>query len=210
MEVGGRKSSKGKYTEFSTKLLVCAYALQFCIPSIVMLEDDSMWPKDLRSRLAALQAIAVEIESRNASAAVIAKLAKWGEGYYFTLKGCGTMVQKLYQVGMNAHSDLWIRDVLAPLIWRPKIPYCTTFGPNAGNIYYSKPAFVTRKGGFTYAKYYNESLGDPSPLLRLLGKGGDSNASDEHFRLFRNRQDRNLSKVVLRLIQFKNLSYILS
>jgi hypothetical protein len=203
----GKHSTKGKYTEFSTKLLTCAYALQFQLSSIVLLEDDSFWPKDLQTRLAALSATSAKMEARNASAAVVAKLSKWGEGYFFTTRGCTALVRKVYQVGMSAHSDVFIRDYLAPLIWRPKIPYHTAFSPNAGNIYYSTPALISRQGGFIYAKYYSESLGDPSPLLQLVGKG--HNASD-HFRLFRDRGDRNLSEVVRRLIHHRGLSYILN
>jgi hypothetical protein len=53
-----RYSARGKYALFASKLLACAYAVQFRLPNIVLLEDDVEWKQSFRKNVNVLARLA--------------------------------------------------------------------------------------------------------------------------------------------------------
>jgi hypothetical protein len=68
----------------------------------------------------------------------LVKLSKWGEGYLISLPCAVRFIEKVYEIGINKHSDTWIRDNLK-VITLSSIKYSLVISPNAGNIYNSPP-----------------------------------------------------------------------
>lgn len=159
-EVKGTRNRKGKYARWASIIFSLAYAVQYRLPHIVILEDDSKWPGDLRQRLLPY----LRYDDK------FIKLSKWGEGYLLSLPCAVNFIMKVYDVGINRHSDTWIRDTLNQItLPRGKIPYELLVGPNDGDIYNSDK--VVNKKDFPYKASY----GDPSPLLTRLGFIRDAN-----------------------------------
>lgn len=128
----------------------------------------------------------------------IVKLSKWGEGYLFSLACAEKFIETVYELGINKHSDTWIRDNLDKVM-ATTIVYNLLVRPNRGNIYNSD--FVENDRDFDY----KASLNDSSPLLDRLGV---SKLCREKLRLeadcssgllFHSRSDLNLSLVASRL-----------
>ena len=83
-EVKGTRNKRGKYARWASLVLSAAYAVQFQLPYLVLLEDDSVWPPLRQLQLGVAQALR-HIPGNGNSTRVI-KLSKWGEGYVFPLQ----------------------------------------------------------------------------------------------------------------------------
>jgi hypothetical protein len=53
----------------------------------------------------------------------VAKLSKWGEGYFFTQRGAQRFLAEVSRIGINAHSDMWIMKNLDPVRWELKYSF---------------------------------------------------------------------------------------
>ena len=53
----------------------------------------------------------------------VAKLSKWGEGYFFTQRGAQRFLAEVSRIGINAHSDMWIMKNLDPVRWELKYTF---------------------------------------------------------------------------------------
>ena len=133
----------------------------------------------------------------------VVKLSKWGEGYLFSLPAAIRFIDKVYQIGINKHSDTWIRDCLQPILVT-NISYSLVIGPNKGNIYNS--GNVNNAKDFPYKAAY----GNSNILLSLLGFAVnteekiiiESDTINKDLLLFSSLDDKNLPDVCLRLINY--------
>jgi hypothetical protein len=66
----------------------------------------------------------------------LVKLSKWGEGYLLSLPCALKFIEKVYEIGINKHSDTWIRDNFKDVLVS-SIKYSLVIPPNKGNIYNS-------------------------------------------------------------------------
>ena len=131
----------------------------------------------------------------------LVKLSKWGEGYLLSLEAAVRFIQKIYEVGINKHSDTWIRDIMNPVLENGKIDYKLVVKPNDGNIYNS--AQVKNNVDFDY----KHSLNDTTPLFDRIDVRVDpddfsityKNESDLEHVLFKSRDDLNFTEVADRL-----------
>jgi len=129
----------------------------------------------------------------------LVKLSKWGEGYLLSLPCAVNFIKKVYEIGINKHSDTWIRDNIKQ-ITVDRIKYSLVIPPNAGNIYNTLQ--VNNKVDFSYPHSKNNT----SPLgsrigLKLDEKNGNFEfvEPDPENALFASREDLNLTKVASRL-----------
>ena len=191
-ELRGTRNRRGKYARWASLVLAASYTIQFRLPHLVILEDDTTWPKDLGARITKL------LRHKDDK---LVKLSKWGEGYLLSLEAAIRFIQKIYEVGINKHSDTWIRDIMNPVLENGKINYKLVVKPNDGNIYNS--AQVKNNVDFDY----KHSLNDTTPLFDRIDVRVDpddfsityTNESDLEHLLFKSRDDLNFTEVADRL-----------
>jgi hypothetical protein len=125
---------------------------------------------------------------------ILVKLSKWGEGYLLSLASSVEFIKKVYEIGINKHSDTWIRDNMRQMKI-DSIKYSLVVPPNAGNIYNSAP--VNNKEDFDYPFSKNNS----SPLGLRIGLESLSSSAqiDPNIALFESINDLNLTNVASRL-----------
>ena len=85
-ELRGSRNRRGKYARWCSLLLAASYAVQFRVPHLIILEDDSTWPEDLGAL--------VKPHLRNDDTMV--KLPKWGEGMNFIFDASYSIIASLY------------------------------------------------------------------------------------------------------------------
>ncbi len=191
-ELRGTRNRRGKYARWASLVLATSYMIQFRLPHMVILEDDTTWPKDLGTQVSKLLR---ENDDK------MVKLSKWGEGYLLSLGAAVSFIRKIYEVGINKHSDTWIRDTMNPVVENGKIHYRLIVNPNDGNIYNS--ARVKNEVDFDYRHSLNES----KPLFDRIGIRIDPddhtiiymNDTELEHLLFRSRDDLNFTEVADRL-----------
>lgn len=217
-EVKGKHNQKGKYAEFASKLLAAAYAVQFDLPYLVILEDDVVFSdlgKQIKSAVVKAKQHDKKILDQIASGALtrdncfgaVIKLSKWGEGYMFSRLGAETFIHQLYRRSINHHSDVWIRKYLHPL--HHDVKYHLIVKPNDGNIYYSQRIYNPSEF------CYYASSNDASPLFQWLLPSYSSSSSINatitasitkqkhqivHPLMFRSREDTDFSEVVQNMV----------
>ena len=196
-EVKGTHNRRGKYAEWGSKFLAVAYAVQFKLPYMVILEDDVHWSPDMRRRLATAipRAEKLDAEARLAMAqgetdpvklrGGLLKLSKWGEGYFLSELAARSFLRALYSIGINHHSDTWIRDYLKPE--HHDIAYTLAVKPNGGNIYRSHN--VNNVWDFPYTPENITNTGAMAPTLLRLADAGQ---------LFKDAQERDLGAMARR------------
>jgi hypothetical protein len=187
------KNTRGKYCLWATKLMAVAYSVQFKLPYFLMLEDDVIWSNQMRKRLKEALPLADSLDKdaraadpdspREQRVGGLLKISRWGEGYFFTQYAARNFISEVYNISINHHSDVWIRDYLKPKMHG--IPYTLAVLPNKGNVY-TTPHVHNRKE-FAYSKVRGGQL----PLLTLLEQG----------KVFTSRGDLNLTAVVHRLVK---------
>ena len=158
IENRGMLNRKGKYGRWASLIMAAAYAVQFNLPYLILLEDDSKWPM-IDDFSASLRRILPSPESP-----CIVKLSKWGEGYVFPLQGAKIYLQTVYEIGINKHSDTWIRDNMNVIYFR-EIEHKLLIWSNQGNIL--RTPYAVNHVDFAY----NASWGDSSPLFNMISHG---------------------------------------
>lgn len=188
----GFRNRRGKYARWASLIMAASYAIQFRLPNIVILEDDSAWPKNLGERV-------TKYVQHGNNSNVVVKLSTWGEGFLMSLPSAINYIKTIYNIGINSSSDVWIRDMLPSFNINKAIKYKLLVIPNQGNIWNTD--IVLNHLDFDYTA----SMYDSSPLTNRLGiclyPNGSYEFKDVHpsFALFNSRTDLNLTKVAERL-----------
>ena len=188
----GFRNRRGKYARWASLIMAASYAIQFRLPNIVILEDDSVWPKNLGQQV-------TKYVQQDKDSNVVVKLSTWGEGFLMSLPSAINYIKTIYDVGINSSSDVWIRDMLPTYNINKAIKYKLLVTPNQGNIWNTD--IVLNHLDFDYIASKN----DPTPLTSRLGICLHRNGSyefkhiDPSFSLFSSQEDLNLTRVAERL-----------
>ena len=188
----GFRNRRGKYARWASLIMAASYAIQFRLPNIVILEDDSVWPKDLGKQI-------VKYVRSEEEANTVVKLSTWGEGFLMTLPCAINYIKTVYDIGINSSSDVWIRDMLPSHNINKAIKYKLIVMPNKGNIWNTD--IVMNHVDFDYVA----STHNPAPLTNRLGVCFHPDGTyefkdvDSKYALFKSRADLNFTEVAERV-----------
>ena len=189
MENRGMLNRKGKYGRWASLIMSAAYAVQFNLPYLILLEDDSKWPL-IEEFSASLRRILPSPDSP-----CIIKLSKWGEGYVFPLQGAKVYLRTIYDIGINKHSDTWIRDNMN-VVYYGEIEHELLIWSNQGNIL--RTPYAVNHIDFAY----NASWRDSSPLFDMISHDNYNNQNNKRRKknlLFPSSKSTNFSSIIIGL-----------